>query len=305
MAKVNLTLPNLEIDKLSDSQVIRKIASYLYIQNEQLRYELTHIDEDNMSSENQTQVQGMTQAQVQKAIEEAAKNNTQNIDLSSNTIIVNLQRRLDNLGKLQNQDANNISKLTTEVNKKVSTTTYNSGMAGLKALIDGNTNLIGGLNQNFGILSTAYYNHKHQISINNTTGVISIGGPTASVTNPNISATAYFRNAVAEARQNGERQGQREWQPDQIVQDGDKITILNAAGDTIGGPYAIDVSQSYNSGWNDCIDAAQQELILHNYTNYGGGRAVELFTAGGTSAGTHVWRYGGTTAYRYTLPAKK
>lgn len=305
MAKVNLTLPNLEIDKLNDSQVIRKIASYLYIQNEQLRYELTHIDEDNMSSENQTSVQGMTQAQVQKAIEEAAKNNTQNIDLSSNTIIVNLQRRLDNLGKLQGQDASNISKLTTEVNKKVSQTTYTSGLAGLKKLIDGNTSLISGLNQNLETLSTNYYAHKHQISINNTTGVISIGGPTASVTNPNISATKFFKDAVAEARANGERQGKREWQPDQIVQDGDKIYILNAAGDTISGPYAIDLSEGYNSGWNDCIDAAGRELVLRDYENYGGGRAVELFTAGGTSAGTHVWRYGGTTAYRYTLPAKK
>ena len=303
MAKVNLTLPNLELDKLDNTQIIRKIASYLYIQNEQLRYELTHIDEDNMTSETTTTVQGMTQAQIQKAIEDASKK-TQNIDLSSNTIIVNLQRRLDNLGKLQSQDANNITRISNELGKKVSTTTYNAGLAGLKNLINGNTNLIGGLNQNLGALSTAYYNHKHQISINSSTGVISIGGPTASVTNPNISATAFFQNAVAEARQNGERQGQREWQPDQIVQDGDKITILNAAGDTIGGPYAIDLGD-YNSGWNDCIDAAQRELILHDYTNYGGGRAVELFTAGGTSAGTHVWRYGGTTAYRYILPAKK
>ena len=246
MAKVNLTLPDLKVDQLNDSQVIRKIASYLYIQNEQLRYELTHIDEDNMSSENQTSVQGMTQAQVQKAIEEATKN-SQNIDLSSNTIIVNLQRRLDNLGKLQSQDANSISKLTTELGNKVSQTTYTSGLAGLRSLIGGNTNLISQL-------STAYNSHRHQISINDTTGVISIGGPTASVTNPNISATRFFRNAVAEARANGERQGQREWQPDQIVQDGNKIYILNAAGDTIGGPYAIDLSD-YNSGWNDCRDA--------------------------------------------------
>ena len=199
MAKVNLTLPNLELDKLNDSQVIRKIASYLYIQNEQLRYELTHIDEDNMSSESTTTVQGMTQAQMQKAIEEAAKK-SQDIDLSSNTIIVNLQRRLDNLGKLQSQDASNITRITQELGTKVSTTTYNAGLAGLKALINGNTALIGGLNQKFGLLSQAYYAHKHQISINDSTGVITIGGPTASVTNPNISATAYFKAAVAEAR---------------------------------------------------------------------------------------------------------
>ena len=238
MAKVNLTLPNLELDKLNDSQVIRKIASYLYIQNEQLRYELTHIDEDNMSSESTTTVQGMTQAQMQKAIEEAAKK-SQDIDLSSNTIIVNLQRRLDNLGKLQSQDASNITRITQELGTKVSTTTYNAGLAGLKALINGNTALIGGLNQNFGLLSQAYSAHKHQISINDSTGVITIGGPTASVTNPNISATAYFKAAVAEARQNGETQGMREWRPDQIRQDGNHVTVLNAAGDDVGGPYGI------------------------------------------------------------------
>lgn len=301
MAKVNLTLPNLEIDKLNDSQVIRKIASYLYIQNEQLRYELTHIDEDNMSSENQTSVQGMTQAQVQKAIEEAAKNNTQNIDLSSNTIIVNLQRRLDNLGKLQSQDANNITKITQELGKKVSETTYTSGMAGLKNLIQGNSNLISGLGDNFLLLANAYYNHKHQISINSSTGVISIGGPTASVTNPNISATAYFRNAVAEAYVRGEPkditlgekiQGSRYYV--NVIRKDDTSRLLE-----------IDLSSVYNDGWNDCIDDATPELVLHNYENYQGGRAVELFTAGGSSAGTRVWRYGGTTTYRYSLPAER
>ena len=198
MAKVNLTLPDLKVDQLSDSQVIRKIASYLYIQNEQLRYELTHIDEENMSPENQTSVQGMTQAQVQKAIEEATKN-SRNIDLSSNTIIVNLQRRLDNLGKLQSQNANNITRIIQELGTKVSTTTYNAGMAGLKNLIDGSTSLISGLNTNLQQLSTAYYSHRHQMTIDEN-GVISMGGPRATVTNPNISATAYFRRRLAEAR---------------------------------------------------------------------------------------------------------
>ena len=205
MAKVNLTLPNLELDKLNDSQVIRKIASYLYIQNEQLRYELTHIDEDNMSSESTTTVQGMTQAQMQKAIEEAAKK-TQDIDLSSNTIIVNLQRRLDNLGKLQAQDASNITRITQELGTKVSTTTYNAGLAGLRALINNNSSLISGNTQLIGTVGTSlenlrssYSSHKHQMTIDGN-GVISMGGPTANPTNPNISATAYFQQAVADAR---------------------------------------------------------------------------------------------------------
>lgn len=192
MAKVNLTLPNLGIDELSDSQVIRKIASYLYIQNEQLRYELTHIDEDNMSSEEGATYQGMTQAQVQKAIEEAAKK-TQDIDLSSNTIIINLQRRLDNLGKLQSQDAANITRITQELGNKVSTNTYNAGLSGLRALINGNTNLITTLSNNYSV-------HKHSITINDTTGAISMGGPTANPSFPNISATTYFKNKVAEAK---------------------------------------------------------------------------------------------------------
>lgn len=289
MAKVNLTLPNLELDKLNDSQVIRKIASYLYIQNEQLRYELTHIDEDNMSSESTTTVQGMTQAQMQKAIEEAAKK-SQDIDLSSNTIIINLQRRLDNLGKLQAQDASMITRITQELGTKVSTTTYNAGLAGLKALINGNTSLISGLNTNLGqlvtnlgSLSNSYSGHKHQLSID-ANGVISMGGPRASVTNPNISATAYFIQRLADARphsiaaitltvtnysgdvtvfclddeefdvpividattvyQNGQNLAEREWKPDNISQDGNKVTVLNAAGDTIGGPYSIDIGHT-------------------------------------------------------------
>ncbi len=239
VAKVNLTLPNLELDKLNDSQIIRKIASYLYIQNEQLRYELTHIDEDNMSSEESTSVQGMTQDQVRKAIEEAIRQN-KDIDLSSNTVIVNMQRKMDNLAKLQAQDASNITRITQEMGNKVSMTTYNAGLSGLKSLIEGNTALIGGLNLNLGQLSTAYYAHKHQITINDTTGVVTIGGPTASVTNPNISATLFFQQKVAEGRSAGYDDGKKEWAPYSIEQNGNQITVLNAEGDPCGGPYTIE-----------------------------------------------------------------
>ena len=318
MAKVNLTLPNLDMDNLSDSQVIRKIASYLYIQNEQLRYELTHIDEDNMSSESTTTVQGMTQAQMQKAIEEAAKKN-QDIDLSSNTIIVNLQRRLDNLGKLQSQDASNITRITQELGTKVSTTTYNAGLAGLRALINnnsslisGNTQLIGTVGSNLSNLSSRYSSHKHQMTIDGN-GVISMGGPTANPTNPNISATAYFKQRLADARphsiaaitltvtnysgdvtvfclddeefdvpividattvyQNGQDLAEREWKPDNISQDGNKVTVLNAAGDTIGGPYSIDVGHT-----TECYNAAY------------GLSAPEYMTAG-TEVDSSGWYY--------------
>lgn len=276
MAKVNLTLPNLGIDELSDSQVIRKIASYLHIQNEQLRYELTHIDEDNMSSEDGATYQGMTQAQVQKAIEEAAKK-TQDIDLSSNTIIINLQRRLDNLGKLQSQDAANITRITQELGNKVSTNTYNAGLSGLRALISGNTNLINTLSNNYSV-------HKHSITINDTTGAISMGGPTANPSFPNISATTYFKNKVAEAK--------REARPHSIeaITLSEKIYSGNATvfclddaefdvpiridastvyedgkteGEAIGWDdgYADGVNDGYQTGWN----AATGEITLSGH----------------------------------------
>ena len=323
MAKVNLTLPNLDLDNLNDSQIIRKIASYLYIQNEQLRYELTHIDEENMSSESSTTVQGMTQNQIQKAIDAAVRNN-KDIDLSSNTIIVNLQRRIDNLGKLQEQDSNNITRISQELGSKVSQTTYNSGISSLKKLIEGNTrqisqlsqsfqSQISQLNQSFQAHLIEYGNHRHSIYINNSTGVISMGGPTATPSNPNISATTYFKNAVAAARKTGEEQGKREWRPDQITQDGNKVTVLNAAGDSIGGPYAIDTSAAYNSGWNDCIDACEGGYYLDDYSNYNSGDSITLYRRSTNaygdvsynSAGYHVWRYGGSRVYRYTIPNKK
>ena len=181
----------------------------------------------------------MTQAQVEKLIEDATSK-TQEIDLSNNTVIVNMQRRLDNLAKLQAQDAGNITRITQELSAKVSTTTYNAGLSGLKNLISGNTALISGLGENLGLLSTAYYAHKHQITINDTTGVVTIGGPTASVTNPNISATLFFRQKVAEGRSAGYEDGKKEWAPYSIEQNGNQITVLNAEGDPVGGPYTIE-----------------------------------------------------------------
>lgn len=51
MASVNLSLPKLTMDELQDDAKLQKILSYLYTLNEQLRYELTHIDDDNISGE--------------------------------------------------------------------------------------------------------------------------------------------------------------------------------------------------------------------------------------------------------------
>lgn len=83
--------------------------------------------------------------------------------------------------------------------------------------------------------------------------------------------------------------------------DGKTLTITRGS----GGAINFTSGGSYNDGWNDCIDAASGSTVLSGYTTYAGGRSVELFLANGTSAGTHVWRYGGTTGTRYTLPAPK
>lgn len=83
--------------------------------------------------------------------------------------------------------------------------------------------------------------------------------------------------------------------------DGKTLTITRGS----GGAINFTSGGSYNDGWNDCIDAASGSTVLTGYTTYAGGRSVELFLANGTSAGTHVWRYGGTTGTRYTLPAPK
>lgn len=51
MATVNLKLPDITMEDLEDDVKLQKILSYLYQLNEQLRYELTHIDDDNISAE--------------------------------------------------------------------------------------------------------------------------------------------------------------------------------------------------------------------------------------------------------------
>ena len=84
------------------------------------------------------------------------------------------------------------------------------------------------------------------------------------------------------------------------------IQILDNTGDTIITlSVSINATQAYNAGWNDCRDAASGVTALTGYSTYAGGHSVELFLADGTSAGTHVWRYGGTTGTKYTLPSPK
>ena len=49
MASVNLSLPNISKEELSKEETLKKVLSYLYQLNEQLRYELTHIDKENFA----------------------------------------------------------------------------------------------------------------------------------------------------------------------------------------------------------------------------------------------------------------
>ena len=71
MAGIKLTLPNITMDELEDDTKLQKILSYLYQLNEQLRYELTHIDDDNISKEGISGdlVQGNFQVEISKKAE--------------------------------------------------------------------------------------------------------------------------------------------------------------------------------------------------------------------------------------------
>ena len=71
MASVNLPLPSITPEDLQDEKQLQKILSYLYQLNEQLRYELTHIDDDNISKEGITE--GALAENVSKTITVAQK----------------------------------------------------------------------------------------------------------------------------------------------------------------------------------------------------------------------------------------
>lgn len=74
-----------------------------------------------------------------------------------------------------------------------------------------------------------------------------------------------------------------------------------------------DTDAAYNQGWNDCIDAATGAYYLSGYTNYNNGNSANLWKSDSSVQGgfvvatgaARVWRYGGSSVYRYTLPDKK
>lgn len=74
--------------------------------------------------------------------------------------------------------------------------------------------------------------------------------------------------------------------------------------------YAGDTDAAYKRGWNECIDSCSGGYYLDDYETYMNGTKVALYVAptGGAQKATgedQVWRYGGSRAYRYTIPAKK
>lgn len=86
-----------------------------------------------------------------------------------------------------------------------------------------------------------------------------------------------------------------------VSNDGKTLTLTRAS----GGNVNFTSGGTFDDGWNACRDAASGSTVLTGYTTLASGRAVELFLDGTNSVGTHVWRYGGTTGTRYTLPSPR
>lgn len=88
-----------------------------------------------------------------------------------------------------------------------------------------------------------------------------------------------------------------------VSADGKTLTITRGT----GGAINFLSGGSFNDGYNKCVDdtAATGVTALTGYTTLAQGRAIELFTNGTNSVGTHVWRYGGSTGTRYKLMSKK
>lgn len=96
-----------------------------------------------------------------------------------------------------------------------------------------------------------------------------------------------------------------------VSQDGKTLTITRATGGTINFNKG-DEEAAYNQGWNDCIDAASGGYYLSGYSNYNNASSSTLYYYDTSSlsykvatGSARVWRYGGGSHYRYTLPDPK
>lgn len=91
-----------------------------------------------------------------------------------------------------------------------------------------------------------------------------------------------------------------------------KQTIAGSGWTNVGTFERGDTGAAYNQGWNDCIDAASGGYYLSGYSNWNSGSSSTLYyyDTGSLSykvatGSAKVWRYGGGSYYRYTLPDPK
>ena len=100
-----------------------------------------------------------------------------------------------------------------------------------------------------------------------------------------------------------------------VDEDGNTVKVLNVSlnASEAYNTGAGTATANYNAGWNDCIDTMMAHYgsnVLTGYSTYNNGTSTSLYTSPSTSASiasgaARVWRYGGSTSTRYSLPAKK
>ena len=232
MAKIQLSnVPRIDEGDLTDSQNIKRIMSYLYVLNEQLRYELTHIDDDNISQEGIT-----TQAISQEALKRAIKDQmgSQTLDLSDNETIRQIQNRIDNMNKVQAQNSANITKMTNELGGKASKTNFEAFKNQVNALMSGLQSQISNNTTNIGTLQSDYNNHSHSLWSSSSDGSITIGignirqGGTS--TTFNIADTQFYKDGVSAVKLKNLSPSEGTYYPDYGVYT--KITVNLTNGKT-------------------------------------------------------------------------
>ena len=241
MAKINLT-PLSNVQGLDNDQAIRRIESYLFQLNEQLRYELTHIDEDNMAANNTT-AYSVSAESVESG--GSAQENGTTINLNDNPMIKQLKSRLAELQTSQKQAVeaiNNNTKSITEALKEINDVKNRTW---------------------------SYPSHRHSVQIDGS-GNLTMGGPTANPTYPNIADTAFVKALVSAAIQSvtiGPNDIQLDGEPDYSAANKRYSVYVEATcassqtsySDTRTARLTIDATEAYNAGWNDCLAAAIAE----------------------------------------------
>ena len=252
MAKVNLKLPRIDTEALSDSQAIQRITSYLYQLNEQLRYELTHIDEDNMTGN--TGAAGISNAAIRSVVQKELEN--QVIDITNNVTILEIMRKLDsidlnigNVKRIQRSDEDTIAQIQRTLNTKASQATVTTLSESLTAL-----------SGTVSTLSTTFSGHSHSMSVSG--GTVTIGGPVQGSSSFNIADTQFYKDAVRSAKREG-IQSVKILAGDIILDPSGTLTYYSASkqysvpvyaeatnGESNTNGIMIDASEAWNAGKN-------------------------------------------------------